>query len=136
MFNVSQVIKEITNKLSRGEALSSFEQVMANAKAIQQRNRRKAEQKFKATHEIIHVLETNGVQVPVWRYTGWSYGSKYTGEKLRKIRAEQAQELKQTHPELAESCVELWKYPKGFKTTKVSRQQRRAAERKAKKGAI
>ena len=131
MFKLNQILKNVTHKLNLGKPLTAFEQKIVNLEKQQQSQHKKQEKKFKETHELLYMIETSKKPVPVWRFTGWDYGKKYTGQKLRKIRSRQAEALKKEHPELVKNCVELWKYPANFKTTKVSRQQRRAAERKA-----
>lgn len=59
--------------------------------------------KFEATHQKIGHVETGKtvlnketgkreeIVVPVYQFTGWDFKKKYTGEKLREIRAAQLQ---------------------------------------------
>lgn len=129
MFKLNDVVVAAAKKLGKGEELTPFEQIMFERTKKENERRQKMRSKFEFNHEMVRVVETNGKQVPVWRFNGHDQGKKYTGAKLRKLRAERAKNAEKDFPELKGYFVDLWKPAKREKEPTLSRQQLRAMQR-------
>ena len=95
----AEILDHITETVMQTPAVRYRRMIMeAKMKAIG-----KARIKFEATHQKIGHIETGKsvinketnkreqIVVPVYQFTGWDFKKKYTGEKLREIRAAQLQ---------------------------------------------
>lgn len=78
------IIDKLKEKIS--ETHSKYRKMVLNSKLQQINNQQR---KFLNTHIHIDDITVGSKTIPVWKYIGWDYNKRYTGAKLREIRAKQ-----------------------------------------------
>jgi len=137
MFKLQDMLRDIVIKMRDEKPLTKFEKVIFEQEKAKAKRIEKLRAKFDGTRQHIGSIDTGDfnkkgerVHVPVFIVTNHTPNSKYTGEKLRKIRKDQAKSGAKLHPELKDKIVDLWTYPKDFHEPKtLTRQQRRNIQR-------